>query len=80
MYTSQISDDISSVGGNVLRIAQGVSAAGVILSVVGIAIDVVFLGHAVYDLLKKDMEDFSQALLNISDLMEEINYIHNSNP
>ncbi|XP_071835261.1 uncharacterized protein [Apostichopus japonicus] len=45
-------DDLAKVGGAVAKVASGVSAASIVLSAVGIGIDLAFLGHAIYDLVQ----------------------------
>lgn len=45
------------------------------MSAFGVAVDLVFLGHAVCDLLDKNKEEFSQALTDAADIMEEMNKV-----
>lgn len=70
-----VSDDFISAGGNALKIAQGISAASIVLGVLGVVFDVAFIGHAIYDLddMKDNKEKFSQGLFNIADLMTIVN-------
>ncbi|KAJ8032703.1 hypothetical protein HOLleu_26302 [Holothuria leucospilota] len=60
-------------GVNVHRIAKGVSAAGIALLSLGVVVDVGFLGHAVYDLVKNEPGEFSSGLITMATVMEKIN-------
>lgn len=55
------------MGGTIARVAKGVSVASVMLSAVGMIIDIAFLGHAIYDLVQvSEMENRRGANTNNS--------------
>lgn len=72
LQVADIGED-AAVGVNVLRIAKGVSVAGIVLGAVGVVVDIGFLGHAVHDLVKNEPEEFASALLTIATVMEKTN-------
>ncbi|XP_071833652.1 uncharacterized protein [Apostichopus japonicus] len=57
LRTIDAANDLSKVGGAVARVASGVSAASIVLSAVGIGIDLAFLGHAIYDLVQINKDE-----------------------
>lgn len=74
-FLIQIGDDFLQVGNSLYRIARGVSVAGVLLSTLGIVVDVAFLGSALLDLNKEGKGKLGQSLSSAADVMEIMNQI-----
>ncbi|KAJ8042588.1 hypothetical protein HOLleu_09374 [Holothuria leucospilota] len=70
-----VGDDIAKVGTNVAQLAKGVAVAGLVLGFVGIAVDIAFLGKAIYDIKKDKTEELPKALDDAANVMEKMNEI-----
>lgn len=77
LKTLDLSDDAIRLTTNVRKMAKAVTVAGIILSTVGVVVDVSFLGHAAYDQLKEEKGESAKALSDIANVMEEINHLSN---
>ncbi|KAJ8050410.1 Apolipoprotein L4 [Holothuria leucospilota] len=69
---ADVSDDIARVAGGAAKMAKGFAVASFVLGGVGIAADVGFLGHVIYELARK--VELSEGLRAICDLMKTINH------
>lgn len=75
LFPIQVGEDFVEIGNSVFRITRGVSVVGILLSTLGIMLDVAFLGSAIFDLQKSDKGQLATALSEVADTMEIMNNI-----
>ncbi|KAJ8037237.1 hypothetical protein HOLleu_18006 [Holothuria leucospilota] len=68
-----IGQDGATIGTEIARVARGISAAGIILSSIGVDKDLAFIEHSAYRLVKNKQDELSQSFWQLANVMEKVN-------